>query len=415
MKNAKRPERRPSIPLLPAAALVLAAACAGEAPAARATVRDSAGIAIAENEWADSASAEWWPVSEMPEVDIGTLEGAEEQTLFRVVDAVRLSDGRIVVANGGTSEVRYYGPDGEHIRTTGRQGGGPGEFQRISGLIRMGGDSLAVLDGGSRRVSILDPSGEFVADQGIGNPDTPISLLGRATDGTWVGSSSSIVGGVNGLQNGLARRDLVLVRLEPGSAEIVDTVGSFAGSESYMQIDQAGGQIRSIQIMTSLPFRKTTTTVVRGDEVFVGTQDAPEVRVYGVDGELRRIVRTGAPSPPVTEEMREAWTDRRVATMPPERQADARAASMALPAGETVPPYGALAVDRIGRLWVQDYAGLVDAPAWTVYDTGGAQVGRVVLPAGFRPFDIGEDWVLGRETDELEVEHVRLYTFEPEG
>lgn len=415
MMNMKRKPRRLPMPLLPAAALLVTAACAGEAPAARVMVRDSAGIAIAENEWTDSASTTWWRVSATPEVDIGTLEGAEEETLFRVVDAVRLSDGRIAVANGGTSEVRYYGPDGQHVRTTGRQGGGPGEFQRIAGLIRMGGDSLAVLDGGSRRVSLLDASGEFVVDQGIGNPDTPITLLGRAGDGTWVGSSNSIVGGVNGLQDGLARRDLTLLRLEPGSTEIVDTVGSFAGSESYMQIDQAGGQIRSIQIMTSLPFRKTTTTVVRGDEVFVGTQDAPEVRVYGIEGELRRIVRTGAPSPPVTEAMREAWTDRRVATMPPERQEDARAASMALPAGETVPPYGALAVDRTGRLWVQDYAGLVDAPAWTVYDAEGAQVGRVVLPAAFRPFDIGEDWVLGRETDDLEVEHVRLYTFEPEG
>ncbi len=67
----------------------------------------------------------------------------------------------------------------------------------------------------------------------------------------------------------------------------------------------------------------------------------------------------------------------------------------------------------MGRLWVQDYPGLVDDPAWTIYDADGARVARITLPGTFRPYDMGEDWVLGRETDELEVEHVRLYRFGP--
>jgi hypothetical protein len=39
----------------------------------------------------------------------------------------------------------------------------------------------------------------------------------------------------------------------------------------------------------------------------------------------------------------------------------------------------------------------------------GALVARTALPLEFTPYDIGEDWILGRELDELDVEHVRLY------
>lgn len=74
------------------------------------------------------------------------------------------------------------------------------------------------------------------------------------------------------------------------------------------------------------------------------------------------------------------------------------------------PPYGTHTVDRGGgRLWVQDYAGLDGDAPWTIYDAGGERVGRIALPADFRPFDIGEDWIPRRVTDEIEVEHVRLY------
>lgn len=387
------------------------AACAGDAPAARATVRDSAGVRIVENRSLDSASADWWTVAAEPQVDIGMLEGPEAQTLFRVVDAVRLSDGRIAVANAGTSEVRYYDASGSHVRSTGRQGGGPGEFQRIGSLIRLGGDSLAVIDPQARRITILDGTGELVREMPAGTPDLPISPSARGPDGRWIGTGFRF-GTPGDLTDGLMRNDITYVRITADGTALADTIGSFPGSETWMRINQSGGSIQSIEIMSSLPFRRTTTIVPRGDELFVATQDAPEIRVYGLDGSLRRIIRTGAATPPVTAEMVRAWAERRAASAPPERQAGLLEATLALPAGETVPPYGTIRVDRTGRLWVQDYAGLVDDPAWTVYGVDGEQIGRVDLPGDFRPFDIGDDWILGRETDELEVEHVRLYVLE---
>lgn len=394
---------------------LVGAGCASDAPAARAVVRDSAGVTIVENEWVDSSAAPWWAIEPAPAVDIGTVEGSEEETLFQVRGAVRLSDGRIVIANGGTSEVRYYDSTGEHLRTSGRQGGGPGEFQLLSALVPLAGDSVLAVDFRGRRIHVIDPGGEFARDLPAGGPESSAQVIGRAPDGTWVANSNVFPGGVDDLTNGLNRRETQYIRLAADGSAVADTIGRFAGSETFMQVEQSSGRIVSISILNNLPFRKTTTVILHGDRLYVGTQDAPEIRVHGLDGGLKRIIRTGAPMPPVTPDLINRWVERRVAAAPPERSDALRQSSLELPAGEIVPPYGTFLVDRTGRLWVQDYPDLAASAPWTVYDVEGSRVGRIVLPPEFRPYDIGEDWILGRETDELEVEHVRLYRFAPIG
>jgi hypothetical protein len=60
------------------------AACRGEGPGARVTIRDSADIRIAENELPDSARVTWWRLDAEPELDVGKLEGAESETLYGI-------------------------------------------------------------------------------------------------------------------------------------------------------------------------------------------------------------------------------------------------------------------------------------------------------------------------------------------
>ena len=54
-----------------------------------------------------------------------------------VIDALVLSDGRIVVANQGTYELRVFNPSGIHFDTWGGEGEGPGEFPYLRGLEAM--------------------------------------------------------------------------------------------------------------------------------------------------------------------------------------------------------------------------------------------------------------------------------------
>lgn len=50
-----------------------------------------------------------------------------------------------------------------------------------------------------------------------------------------------------------------------------------------------------------------------------------------------------------------------------------------------------------------------DRSLWTVFDSQGRVQGFVEMPAEVEVYEIGVDYVLGKTTDELEVERVRLW------
>lgn len=72
---------------------------------------------------------------------------------------MRLSDGRVVVANGGTNELRYYDSKGHHLVSVGGEGDGPGEFRRLASVAVLSGDTVAAWDAGNLRLSFFDPTG----------------------------------------------------------------------------------------------------------------------------------------------------------------------------------------------------------------------------------------------------------------
>lgn len=374
--------------------------------------RDSAGIRIAENPSPDDSALHiWWRV-EGPEVDIGGVDATEEYALFRVADALRLADGRIVVGSGGSNDIRIYDPAGTHLRTVGRSGGGPGEYQNVSGLERGPADSLLVLDRAARRVSVLDAHGEYARAFDAGSAALVPRIVGRFADGSLLAAPALLIapGDLETRQNEITRPDLTLVRITPEGA-VGDTLRNVPGAERVVNVATRGAEIISVSIM-GVPFAKSSTFAVYGDEVYVGSQDAAEIAVYGEDGALRRIVRTGRSPERVTDAHLAAAYERELESMPEELRAQARAAgrNTERPHGDFVPPYGEITTDLEGNLWVADYDDPLDPPGrWTVYGTDGGALARIILPARFRPFDIGQDWVLGRALDDLDVEHVRLY------
>lgn len=92
--------------------------------------------------------------------------GADALVLSQVQGAAWLSDGRIVVANGGTRELRYDGSVGTFSRSVDREGEGPSEFRSLDFLGRHRGDTIVAYDARLRRLSLFDEAGEFVASPG---------------------------------------------------------------------------------------------------------------------------------------------------------------------------------------------------------------------------------------------------------
>jgi hypothetical protein len=102
-----------------------------------------------------------WALSETPLVEIGVREGEEPYQLHRALGSVRLQDGRMVVLNGGSQELRYYDATGRFITSVGRRGEGPGEYQRPEYLRRTQDGGLLVWDRDLMRESFLDVEGNF--------------------------------------------------------------------------------------------------------------------------------------------------------------------------------------------------------------------------------------------------------------
>ena len=100
-----------------------------ETPSPAAQLRDSAGILITENQPPPEGSSLGWEIGPEPTVTIGAAEGEAPYLLHSVRRAATLSDGRIVVADGASDEVRVFDPDGVHLVSWGGEGEGPGRVR----------------------------------------------------------------------------------------------------------------------------------------------------------------------------------------------------------------------------------------------------------------------------------------------
>ena len=129
----------------------------GDTTSLYAVVRDSGQVRIIENPRPPAGSRLDWRIGTEPAVSIGELDGEEPYLLARVGDALALSDGRIVVVNGGSNELRIFDALGNHVATWGGRGEGPGEFTSLSRVYRWPGDSLLAHFSHGRRLPFSTP------------------------------------------------------------------------------------------------------------------------------------------------------------------------------------------------------------------------------------------------------------------
>jgi len=389
--------------------LLAAAACATDAGAgAEYTMVDSAGVTVVTNVSGSWTEATAWRVAAEPTVDIGVLEGEPEYQLFRARDALRLSDGRIVVANAGTNELRFFDAQGIHVRTVGRQGNGPGEFEGL-GIVRpFPGDSLLAYDFNLTRASVFDSHGTFGRSYRV-VPPTEGGFgfaVDALSDGTLIVRSPLMFQG--GMSEGAQRRDEDYYTIS-AAGEFLDSVGTFPGGESFVETARDGNNF--MVMLTQPPFGLTSVLAAHDMQVCFGSGDTYEVRCFLSDGTLTRIVRLDLPPRAVTPADVEGYKQQELAEAEDDnarRRLESRFGEM--PVRGTMPPYDDIEIDAAGNFWVREYAWQSGIERrWTVFDQEGRMLGDVTTPADFRITQIGEDFMLGVWRDDLDVEHVRMY------
>ena len=90
----------------------------------------------------------------------GAVDGALSLNNVRAV--LPMADGRIVILEGKDQQVHILSNRGVPIRTIGRRGAGPGEFQNATGLLVMPDGRIMVHDVSNARLTILAANGDLV-------------------------------------------------------------------------------------------------------------------------------------------------------------------------------------------------------------------------------------------------------------
>ena len=388
------------------AVLVFTLAClAGDDPAPSApmsVVEDSAGIVVVTNRAPAPGSRLGWQVGPPPPLAIGVQEGDERYQLFWVEDAARLPDGRIAVANAGTSEIRFFSDDGTFLESWGGAGEGPGEFPQgdPESVGAWRGDSIVGASWWRGAVSVYDAEGNHGRTALLG--DGHYSFAGLMPDGNVLGQPSILIGMPFGTGEQLLHRQEARFALIAPDGELHASLGTHEGDEWFFSPTNPGARPH--------PFGRTVLATVWGALAVVATNDRYEITAYDGDGRLARIVRRDHELRAPTQAELAAALEAGYAEGSEEDRARLVTMNEGMPLVESYPAFSALQSDPLGYLWVREY----DLPGqernlWTVFDPEGRVEGFVEMPLDFEPSEIGEDYILGLAQDELGVERVQLW------
>lgn len=383
----------------------LLAACGSEAAGRPEVVElDSAGVLIVENPSVREGGRTFAVVDPEPLLSLGSLDGDEADQLFRVWGAHRFDDGRLVIVNAGSNELRFFDGAGRHLRSVGGEGEGPGEFRNPVALWAVRGDSLLVYDGRNRVFSVFDRTGGLGRSYAPEGEATFRLVMGFLPDGSSVTQKSRVYG-ARDETSGLARSPLSLDVHDP-EGRLVGSLGEWPGNEMFVHtVEGRGVAVRG------LTFGRQLFAAVSGDRVVVGTSDEPSFEIVDRSGVLQRVVRIDEAPVPIEEGAFERVRDEAL-----EQSANEEFRRMwrrmfdDMPRHETYPAFSELRSDLAGRIWLADYrVGDDERRMWSVFDPEGRALGRVRTPDGMRVLQIGEDYLVGVLTDELDVERVRVH------
>lgn len=363
----------------------LASACA-EPPAVG--VVDSAGVAIVTSVRAAWGVGDGWVVDSGPLQVIGATDSTGPASLQVVVGAMRQSDGTIVVADNGASQLKVFAPDGSLRQVIGRKGTGPGEFEYLAYLWACGGDSAFVEDVGRRRVTVFDPAGHEARAFELKGPE------GNAAFSTTCNRRGDILTtGWGDMRNaGLGpHRPVVKVAFASRDGRATQSLGAFPGTE--MVRVPWGGYPR--------PAGRWLRIAMGEGLAWIAANEDRDVQGYDLQGRLRRVIRRPGEEPPFTAADRDMVERLVVDSLRTERERKSVREELARnPLPEGPPAVVDLRTDALGNVWVRSFPRAEAAnPWWSVYAPDGGYQGDVRMPDDVQVLEIGRDYVLALRND----------------
>lgn len=391
---------------MPACVFVVLAvvSCQSDVRPADAVRRDSAGVTIVESSEPAWRSTGGWSLADTPSVSIGVRNGTEQYQFTHIMSASVLSDSIIAVANfTNPPEIRAFTLQGEHRWTAGGEGAGPGEFQGISWIDYLPGDTLRVFDFWQARMSYFDIEGDLLTVQ-------PLSEVAGQFMTSFVLSPGLDGGRLVARNNALIPRDasgrgrsLTPVLTIDRSGALIDTIAVIPDAEYYV----SGDGERSI-----IAFGPRAGILAAGGWIYLHTGERYRIDVYAPDGRLHRSYRRHDEPRQVRSEDMEAFIEARLALARNEdEREDMEREYRETPHADVMPAYDRpMLLDPSGNLWVRQYTAPLDSLAeWAVTSPDGAFLGLVSVPLALTLLQIGDSFVLGVWRDDLGIESLRVH------
>jgi hypothetical protein len=349
-----------------------------------------------------------WTVDKSPMLMLGE-DGSRETEFLRIAGVFRLSSNWIAVVNGASNDIRLFDDRGTFVRSFGRRGSGPGEFELIGWVGRLH-DTLFVADNSLQRVTAvalentprLVRSTRLTARSGRGY----FGAQGRMRDGRWL-VITSVSPGFTGPPN---------VHRLPMSAGIVTAAGD--GEVSWLAerpglavfVHNPTGNVKQASVGPAA-FAPYFYAVASGRFVWCGESGSDMLERFDAESGERRSIRLPLPQVRPSRARVAAARARDEALNRDDRgRAHVAAKFSAKNLPEYLPRFEALIPGPSGELWVQRYSGIhSDSAQYVVVDSALTAVAWVRVAAGFRVHEVGVDYVLGVHKDEDGLETVRMY------
>ncbi|MDE2794499.1 MAG: hypothetical protein OXL34_06730 [Gemmatimonadota bacterium] len=340
----------------------------------------------------------------VPILSIGTADGAEWETFSRIAGAVRLSTGTVVVAERNTSELRYFDARGAHLKSVGGRGEGPEEFGFLYGMWKQAGDSLGAYDGAYQRLAIYGPAGEFVRSIPI---ETAVSLgrptvLSQFADGTWLVANAP--SGRLPFDGGLIEGSVWTVARYSRDGRLLNTITGVRESTRW-----AHG-LAGIPATPYLPFSVGIGVIAADAEyVYVGDGTAPTIARWGSSGDDSLAMQWDAPHRVVSSRDMQRYRDERSTPSRDDNPEAWRQYLREVPFPDSMPVYTRALVDALGCVWIRRFDPWGEGVSvWDVLSREGVGMGEVRL-VNLEVLEIGGDYILGVERDDLDVPSVVLF------
>jgi hypothetical protein len=331
---------------------------------------------------------------------IGTLDGPPP-TLFTTIPGGRiLDDGRLVLVDRASGEVRVFAADGRFLQSHGREGEGPGEYEFIIGVGQCAPSGFTVFDIGWT-MSFYDEQAQFVREQStrLEGGSTPYHLAcdtsGRLAIVNW-DLDSFADGPPLGFHTAMARLRI----LEPGTANALD-LGVRIGSERYGVPTGTGPH----------PAGRSTKFGFLGSDLIVSDGSFFGFERWDREGRLVEIVRVTGVRPPDTDSLMTAYLEWALARAPNEGM-EARWRQQVADMGK--PEHAAY----FQELFVSEEQILLREPSvgnsgrWFAFERDGTPRGFLPLPAGAQFLDLRHGHLLVAVRGEFDVVSAVSYSVE---